>query len=341
MNQHVKKPTRKTAILDHIITNFIAKVKNVNVIPCPEVSDHDAPSITLSTKFAPFEPRYKIIRDMKNFRQQDFIDSFATLPLELVYAFNDPNDMISVFNELISNHINEHAPLKTIRVTCPTAPWMKDTDIVDLQQKCHQLRTLCHTTNRETDWNDFRNVRNKLKTKIKSTKSNFYRKALSSKKSSEVWKVIHKILNPNGKRIRINPNELNKHFSTTSKQLTCRNNADLQVLKYIINNMSPSSVNKPSFKLRSASYKETLQEVKSIRNDCSTGNDNIPISLVKLVAANIASPLTYIINECIRLFVFSAEWKCARISVTPKIDNPTTGDYYRPISILPVLSKVL
>ena len=30
--------------------------------------------------------------------------------------------MISVFNELISDHINEHASLKSIRVTRPTAP---------------------------------------------------------------------------------------------------------------------------------------------------------------------------------------------------------------------------
>ena len=51
--------------------------------------------------------------------------------------------MISVLNELISNHINEHTPLKTVRVTRPTAPWMNDIDIVDIQQKCHQLRTLC------------------------------------------------------------------------------------------------------------------------------------------------------------------------------------------------------
>ena len=181
LNQHVKRPTRKTAILDHIITNSINKVKNVNVIPCPEVTDHDALYITPLTKFSPFEPRYKIIRGIKNFRQQDFINLFARLPLELVYTFNDPNDMISVFNELISNHTSEHALLKTIRVTRPTAPWMNDIDIVDLQRKCHQLRTLYHTTNRETDWNDFRYVRNKLKTKIKSTKSNFYRKALSSK----------------------------------------------------------------------------------------------------------------------------------------------------------------
>ena len=111
-------------------------------------------------------------------------------------------------------------------------------------------------------------------------------------------------------------------------------------MKYIINSISPSLVKKPSFKLRSVSYKETLEEVKSIRNDCSTGNDNIRISLVKLVAGNISSPLTCIINECIRLSVFPTEWKCARISVIRKIDNPETGNDYRPISILPVLSKV-
>ena len=34
--------------------------------------------------------------------------------------------------------------------------------------------------------------------------------------------------------------------------------------------------------------------------------------------------------------MFPTEWKC----VIPKIDNPTTDDDYRPISILPVLSKV-
>ena len=77
-------------------------------------------------------------------------------------------------------------------------------------------------------------------------------------------------------------------FESTQINLIGRNNAGLHVLKYIINNMSPSLVNKSSFKLRTASYKETLQEVKSIRNDCSTGNDNIPVSLVKLVPENIA-----------------------------------------------------
>ena len=37
--------------------------------------------------------------------------------------------------------------------------------------------------------------------------------------------------------------------------------------------------------------------------------------------------------------MFPTEWQCVRISVIPKIDNPTTADDYRPISVLPVLSK--
>ena len=83
LNQHVKKPTRKTAILDHVITNSIAKVKNGNVILCSEVSDHDAPYITLSTKSAPFEPHCKIIRDMKNFRHQIFDSIFGSKILSI------------------------------------------------------------------------------------------------------------------------------------------------------------------------------------------------------------------------------------------------------------------
>ena len=37
---------------------------------------------------------------------------------------------------------------------------------------------------------------------------------------------------------------------------------------------------------------------------------------------------------------FPSVWKLARISPIPKVDDPKCNDDYRPISILPVLSKV-
>ena len=36
--------------------------------------------------------------------------------------------------------------------------------------------------------------------------------ALSSKRSKEVWKIIHRVLHPNLKSLRADPNELNKYF---------------------------------------------------------------------------------------------------------------------------------
>ena len=110
-----------------------------------------------------------------------------------------------------------------------------------------------------------------LKLKLKVRNQIFIVKHYLVKNLVKFGKLFIKILNPNDKRIRINPNELNKYFSTTSKRLTGRNKADFHALKYIINNMSLSSVN------------------------------YIPISFVCRITTHIynhiASPLTYIITS--------------------------------------------
>ena len=60
----------------------------------------------------------------------------------------------------------------------PSAPWMKDLDIVNLQNECRNLRYQCHQTKLESDWKLFRQSRNKLKYKIENKKKQFYIKAL-------------------------------------------------------------------------------------------------------------------------------------------------------------------
>ena len=59
-----------------------------------------------------------------------------------------------------------------------------------------------------------------------------------------------------------------------------------------------------------------------------------------MVAECLAISLTSIINNCIAIAYFPKQWKIARVSAVPKIDNPVSKDQVRPISILPVLSKV-
>ena len=83
-----------------------------------------------------------------------------------------------------------------------------------------------------------------------------------------------------------------------------------------------------------------MREIKGIRSDTSTGPDQLPSRYLKIVAEYIAGPLTHIINSFITVSSFSDAWKIARITPIPKSNNSNTNSNMRPISILPVLSKV-
>ena len=93
LKQHITIPTRKgTKILDYIITNLQEnKLIITNVLPCPTVSDHDAPYVIQNITGIKFQTRTKYIRYMKRFNIKDYVDDFKTLPLVLVYSFEYPN----------------------------------------------------------------------------------------------------------------------------------------------------------------------------------------------------------------------------------------------------------
>ena len=132
---------------------------------------------------------------------------------------------------------------------------------------------------------------------------------------------------------------LNKHFSSTTQRLLNTTPHTQDDLQNLINSL-PSDCNASTFNLRLVTYNEVINNLKSLRSDCSTGSDQIPVKFLKLVVVLIASPLTHIINSFISSSSFPAAWKIARISPIPKTDLPTEPDRYRPISILPALSKV-
>ena len=90
----------------------------------------------------------------------------------------------------------------------------------------------------------------------------------------------------------------------------------------------------------SKTYDQVNQILKNIKNDCSCGSDNISIRFVKPISEFVTSPLVHIINNCIDKKIFPRQWKVARVCPIPKIDSPIKIKDYRPISVLPVLSKV-
>ncbi|XP_066930768.1 uncharacterized protein [Clytia hemisphaerica] len=135
LKQHITKATRHgKTLIDHISSNISTKIIHTDVIHTDEVSDHDMPYVIVNIKKERFQPRYKYIRDEKNFDINSFTSDFQQLPLSLVFSFDDPNDQISILNKLVYDCIESHAPLKRVRITRPIAPWMKDPKIIQERQ---------------------------------------------------------------------------------------------------------------------------------------------------------------------------------------------------------------
>ena len=71
----------------------------------------------------------------------------------------------------------------------------------------------------------------------------------------------------------------------------------------------------------------------------ATGNDGFPIRFVKM-ASHITVPiLTHIINLTIDTAIIPNDWKEATISPIYKDGDKNSAANYRPISILPAVSK--
>ena len=257
---------------------------------------------------------------MKNFDESSFIDDFKTLPFAASFGVSDPDEKLEILSSLIKECIDRHAPLKLTKVTRPPAPWLKDSAIAELKEQRDRLRSASRASNNNKEtWEKFRAARNRLKELIKSTKRNFMEKMLSSKKSKQVGTVIHRILHPSPQRITMQPDKLNNFFASTAERTIGINAHHVDDYASILNLIQslPANVDN-GFQIRTVTRKEVIHELRNIRSDCSTGPDNIPANMIKMVADYLGSPLTDVINTCIKNLYFPSAWKLARICANPK-----------------------
>jgi len=84
-----------------------------------------------------------------------------------------------------------------------------------------------------------------------------------------------------------------------------------------------------------------LTFLKQLDINKATGSDGIPVRLLKETADQIAPSLTMLFNKSLRLGIFQGDWELANIVPIFKKGKRDSVENYRPISLLPVISKVL
>ena len=106
-------------------------------------------------------------------------------------------------------------------------------------------------------------------------------------------------------------------------------------------NFKDLRVSSASFKFELLSDREVYNELRRVDTHKATGPDGIAPFIIKRLACILALPLTNIFNCSFLSGEFPESLKDATVKSIPKKDNPTELTDWRPISILPVFTKVL
>ena len=153
-------------------------------------------------------------------------------------------------------------------------------------------------------------------------------------------------------------NKLPTFFNINAKQITDKKEIAEQFNNFFIN-IGPKLANeldtagKPDFKsylnmnkletvfnFTPIEEEQTKTIITNLKPKNSSGHDNISLILLKASINYIAKPLTCIINKSLKTGRFPSKLKVAKIIPIFKKDDEHDFNNYRPISLLPSISKV-
>ena len=198
LTQLVKTPTRVTENSKSLID--VALTTNENMIYACDViqsaiSDHSLVSLTLG--FETPRPRsiFVTTRSYKNYDRNGFIDDSANVPFHIVDLFDDPDDQVNAFNHLFLQVLDEHAPIKQIRIKSRPNPFITP-EIKGLMNMRDMWHKKAMKTNNKLHWNAYRFFCQEVKREIKLAEKEHARSEIlkSSGNSNLVWKILNRCL---------------------------------------------------------------------------------------------------------------------------------------------------
>ena len=95
-----------------------------------------------------------------------------------------------------------------------------------------------------------------------------------------------------------------------------------------------------NFTLSAITESEVIKTIDKLPSKTSSGVDGISPVLLKYIKHEIGKPVTLILNQCLTTGIFPDKLKIANVVPIYKSDDENIFNNYRPISILPALSRV-
>jgi hypothetical protein len=139
-----------------------------------------------------------IARSYRNYNSSTYAADLAQLTgyfSNLQSNFPKINDHLGAFNNAFSSILNNHAPIKVIRIRNRSTSFVND-EIKQVMKKRDHLHRIFRQTRRLDDWSLFKNASNAAKSMLKEAEKSYARNQLQNceGKPGAIWKVINQYL---------------------------------------------------------------------------------------------------------------------------------------------------
>ena len=135
------KTEKSKSLIDVALTTNENTIDACDVIQSA-ISDHSLVSLTLKLKTP--RPRISFVTtgSYKNYDYDSFIEDLANVPFHIVNLFDDPDDQVHAFNCLFQYVLNNHAPIKQIKIhSRPNAVSTETKGIMNMRDMWHKRAT--------------------------------------------------------------------------------------------------------------------------------------------------------------------------------------------------------
>ena len=348
-------PGQENSGLDHFYTNAPGKVSSLQILNEGH-SDHKIIHAVRVSKSIKSQARYVKKRSYKNFDENAFMEEVKKTSWWEVYSCEDANEAAAIFTTKLSKILDRHAPVRTFQTRTNFAPWLSE-ETKHLMKDRDRAQLWASSTQNQTDWASYRVLRNKITKRLKSEKKDWQKNKLEecSNESGKLWANIKGWLNWSSSstpsqlfhegRMETSPisiASIMNHFyiekvQTIRAELPEARVDPLQELRKQMRN------SRSRFTIKPVHPDLILQILTSLRNSKATGVDHVDTFVLKMIKNEITPAITHIVNLSIRSSRFPNIWKHSKIIplFKPGAKDKLSTKSYRPVALLPVVSKVL
>ena len=290
-------------------------------------------------------------RSYRNYSHEELAATLSTYLAQQAINSPNPNECWKNIESYITRAVDKHCPLIEMKIKATSAPFITN-ELIELQNDRDYFVQKADQSNDPGDRFIANCMAKVARKEVRKAKANYFlnQAIVHNQNNKKFWHEYYKI-QPNAKVKITNiydeisgllvpdkqlPDNINNYFIDIGERLAekCPHIDDQDKIY-----TPPKNPN--SLKLEHVDEVQIKERISKINTDKPSGMTNVGTTFYKEAMSIMSKEFTYLYNLVIDTGIFPDGWKVATVTPIPKVNNPSSCNELRPISILPLPGKLM